>query len=171
MSFQHWLTKNYSEQGPIAYVAFILEAIAALTLFLLMLLTCADVAGRYFFSNSIDGTTELTEVAIAIMIFAVLPVITWRGGHVVVDILDSYLNARIIKILSLLAALLMSSTLYLLGIRIFELAARSLRREETTEYLEFPIGFIVQYIATMSWITAAFMISYGVYRILLSDKK
>lgn len=171
MTFNHWLTSNYSEHGPIKYVAFILEAIAALTLFSLMILTCADVGGRYFFSNSIDGTTELTEVAIAIMIFAVLPVITWRGGHVVVDILDNFLNAKIIKVLSLLAAFLMSSTLYFLGVRIFELAARSLRREEITEYLEFPIGYIVQYIATMSWITAAFMISYGIYRILLTEQK
>jgi TRAP-type C4-dicarboxylate transport system permease small subunit len=171
VSFNHWLASNYSEQGPVKYVAFILEAIAATTLFSLMLLTCADVAGRYFFSNSIDGTTELTEIAIAVMIFAVLPVITWRGGHVVVDILDSYFNAKIIKALSLLAAFLMSSTLYLLGVRIFELAARSLRREETTEYLELPVGYIVQYIAALSWITAGLMITYGVYRILQADNK
>ena len=171
MSFNHWLANNYAEQGPVKYVAFILEAISATTLFSLMLLTCADVAGRYFFSNSIDGTTELTEIAIAVMIFAVLPVITWRGGHVVVDILDSYFNAQFIKALSLLAAFLISSTLYLLGIRIFELAARSLRREETTEYLELPVGYIVQYIATLSWITAGLMITYGVYRILHADNK
>ena len=166
MSFTHWLNENYSEQGPIKYVAFFLEAIAAITLFSLMILTCADVAGRYFLSNSIDGTTELTEIAIAVMIFAVLPIITWRGGHVVVDILDSFLSAKVIKILSLLAAFLMSSTLYFLGVRIFELAARSMRREEITEYLELPVGYIVQYIAMMSWVTAAFMISYGVYLII-----
>lgn len=171
MSFTDWINNNYQEQGPIKYVAFSLEAIAATTLFLLMLLTCADVAGRYFFSNSIDGTTELTEIAIAIMIFAVLPVITWRGGHVVVDILDSYFNQSIIKALSLLAALLISSTLYVLGVRIFQLAARSLRREEITEYLELPVGYIVQYIALMSWITAALMISYGVLRILKKHHK
>jgi TRAP-type C4-dicarboxylate transport system permease small subunit len=171
VSFNHWLNENYSEQGPIKYVAFCLEAISAITLFCLMLLTCADVAGRYFFSNSVDGTTELTEVAIAIMIFAVLPVITWRGGHVVVDILDSYFSSKVIQALSLLAAFLISSTLYFLGVRIFELAARSLRREEITEYLEFPIGYIVQYIATMSWITAAFMITYGVYHIVKTEQK
>lgn len=170
MSFQHWLHSNYSEQGPIKYVAFTLEAIAAFTLFALMILTCADVAGRYFFSDSIDGTTELTEIAIAIMIFAVLPVITWRGGHVVVDILDNFFSTKMIKVLSLLAAFLMSSTLYFLGVRIFELAARSMRREEITEYLEFPVGYVVQYIATLSWITAAFMITYGVYRILTQEK-
>ncbi|OUS29844.1 TRAP transporter small permease protein ['Osedax' symbiont bacterium Rs2_46_30_T18] len=171
MSFKLWLNQNYPEQGPIKSIAFCLEAIAALTLFSLMLLTCADVAGRYFFNNSVDGTTELTEIAIAVMIFAVLPVITWRGGHVVVDILDDFLNAKIIKVLSLLAALIISSTLYFLGVRIFQLAARSLRREEVTEYLELPVGYIVQYIATMSWITAAMMISYGVYLIVKDEKQ
>jgi len=166
MSFTDWINNHYPEKGPIKIVAFTLEAIAAITLFSLMLLTCADVAGRYFFSNSIDGTTELTEIAIAVMIFAVLPVITWRGGHVVVDILDSFFNNDIIKALSLLAALLISSTLYFLGVRIFQLAERSLRREEITEYLELPVGYIVHYIAIMSWITAALMISYGVFIII-----
>jgi len=166
MSFTDWINNHYPEKGPIKFVAFTLEAIAAITLFSLMLLTCADVAGRYFFSNSIDGTTELTEIAIAVMIFAVLPVITWRGGHVVVDILDSFFNNDIIKALSLLAALLISSTLYFLGVRIFQLAERSLRREEITEYLELPVGYIVHYIAIMSWITAALMISYGVFIII-----
>ena len=170
MSFNQWLSQIYSEQGPVKYVAFILEAIAATTLFSLMILTCADVVGRYFLFGSIDGTTELTELAIAIMVFAVLPIITWRGGHVVVDILDDYFNHKIIKSLSLLAALLMSSSLYFIGVRSFELAARSLRREEVTEYLELPVGYIVQYIALMSWITAALMISYGVYRILKSQQ-
>jgi len=166
MSFTDWINENYPEQGPIKLVAFTLEAIASVTLFLLMILTCADVAGRYFFSNSIDGTTELTEIAIAVMIFAVLPVITWRGGHVVVDILDSFFNHNVIKALGLLAALLISATLYFLGVRIYQLAERSLRREEITEYLELPVGYIVQYIAIMSWITAAMMISYGVFIII-----
>ncbi|MCJ8340081.1 MAG: TRAP transporter small permease [Pseudomonadales bacterium] len=171
MSFKLWLNQNYTERGPIKLIAFSLEAISALTLFSLMLLTCADVVGRYFFNNSVDGTTELTEIAIAVMIFAVLPVITWRGGHVVVDILDDYLNDKIIKVLSLLAAFIISSTLYFLGLRIYQIAARSLRREEVTEYLELPVGYIVQYIATMSWITAAMMISYGVYLIIKNEKQ
>ncbi|MDO6562470.1 TRAP transporter small permease [Amphritea sp. 1_MG-2023] len=170
MTFSAWLTAHYEEKGPVIWLAFFLELIAAVTLFLLMLLTCADVFGRYFFANSVDGTTELTEMAIAILVFAEMPVITWRGGHVVVDILDRVMGSSLIKVLGLFAAFLMSTSLYFLAVRIFQLAERSLRREEVTEYLQFPIGYVVQYIAIMSWITAALMISYGVYRLLFLSR-
>ncbi|MGB1239973.1 MAG: TRAP transporter small permease, partial [Pseudomonadales bacterium] len=123
MPFTTWLGQHYPERGPVKHLALLLEAVAAITLLLLMLLTCADVAGRYFFDNSIDGTTELTEIAIAIIIFAELPVITWRGGHVVVDMLDGMWGAKAIKVLCLFSAVIISATLYFLGARIFQLAA------------------------------------------------
>lgn len=171
MAFSAWLTAHYQqEQGPVRWLAFALELIAAVALFFLMALTCADVLGRYFFSNAVDGATELTEIGIAILVFAELPIVTWRGGHVVVDILDKMWGSVAIKVLGLLSALLMSGCLYFLGIRIYQLAERSLRREEITEYLELPVGYIVQYIAVMSWFTAALMITYGVYVLLTQDR-
>jgi TRAP-type C4-dicarboxylate transport system permease small subunit len=147
-----------------------LELIAALTLFFLMALTCADVFGRYFLDNAVDGTTELTEMGIAILVFAELPIVTWRGGHVVVDILDKMLGNTLIKVLGLFSAFLMSTSLYFLAVRIYELAARSHRRGEVTEYLQMPVGYIVEYIAVMSWVTAATMITYGVYKLFVSSR-
>ena len=170
MAFSAWITAHYEEKGPVAWLAFFLELIAALTLFFLMVLTCADVFGRYFLDNAVDGTTELTEMGIAILVFAEMPIVTWRGGHVVVDILDRMLGNTTIKVLGLLSAFLMSTSLYFLAVRIFELAARSHRRGEVTEYLQLPVGYIVQYIAIMSWITAGAMITYGVYRLLFQSR-
>lgn len=170
MAFSAWITAHYEEKGPVAWLAFFLELIAALTLFFLMVLTCADVFGRYFLDNAVDGTTELTEMGIAILVFAEMPIVTWRGGHVVVDILDRMLGNTTIKVLGLLAAFLMSTSLYFLAVRIFELAERSLRRGEVTEYLQLPVAYIVQYIAIMSWITAGAMITYGVYRLLSQSR-
>lgn len=165
-TFTDWVQAHYDETGPAVWLALVLESIAALTLFGLMALTCVDVFGRYLFNNSLNGATELTEVGLAIMVFAEMPVVTWRGGHVVVDILDNVLSHVAIKVLGLFSALLISTALYFLGVRIFELAERSLRRGVVTEYLGMPTGYIVQYIALMSWATAALMITYGVYRIL-----
>lgn len=170
MAFSAWLSMHYEEKGPVVWLAFFLELIAAVTLFFLMALTCADVLGRYFLGNAVDGATELTEMGIAILVFAEMPVITWRGGHVVVDILDRMLGNTLIKILGLFSALLMSTSLYFLATRIFQLAERSMRREEVTEFLEMPVGYIVEYIAFMSWVTAALMITYGVYRLLTQSE-
>ncbi len=170
MAFSAWLSTHYEEKGPIIWLAFFLELIAALTLFFLMALTCADVFGRYFLGNAVDGATEMTEMGIAILVFAEMPIITWRGGHVVVDILDRMLGNALIKILGLLSALLISTCLYFLAWRIFQLAERSMRRHEVTEFLEMPVGYIVEYIAFMSWATAALMITYGVYRLLFLSR-
>ncbi len=170
MAFSAWLSMHYEEKGPVVWLAFFLELIAAVTLFFLMALTCADVLGRYFLGNAVDGATELTEMGIAILVFAEMPVITWRGGHVVVDILDRMLGNTLIKILGLFSALLISTSLYFLATRIFQLAERSIRREEVTEFLEMPVGYIVEYIAFMSWATAALMITYGVYRLLTQSE-
>jgi len=170
MTFSAWLTAHYEEKGPVAWLAFFLEVIAAVTLFFLMILTCADVFGRYFLANAVDGTTELTEMGIAILVFAEMPVITWRAGHVVVDILDRWLSNTVVKVLGLLSALVISTSLYYLATRIYDLANRSFRREEVTEYLQMPVGYIIEYIAVMSWVTAAAMITYGVYRLLFLSK-
>lgn len=168
MALHAWLTTHYEERGPVIWLAFFLEMIAALTLFFLMVLTCVDVVGRYFFGDSVNGATELTEIGIAILVFAEMPIITWRGGHVVVDVLDRIFGSIIIKVLGILSAFLISTSLYFLAIRIFELAERSLRREEVTEYLQIPVGYSVEYIAVMSWVTALAMITYGIYRIILT---
>ncbi|SFG33083.1 MULTISPECIES: TRAP transporter small permease [Neptunomonas] len=170
MGFSAWLTAHYDEKGPVQWLAFALELVAALTLFFLMMLTCADVFGRFFFDNSVDGATELTEIGIAILVFAEMPIVTWRGGHVVVDILDTFWSNTVVKALTLLSALLMSGSLYYVGVRIFEFADRSLRRGEVTDLLEIPVGLIVQYIAFMSWATAALMMTYGIYHILTQDR-
>lgn len=166
MSFSAWITAHYEEQGPVKWLAFALELVAAVTLFFLMALTCADVFGRYFLDNSVDGATELTEIGIAILVFAEMPVITWRGGHVVVDVLDRMMGSTLLKVLGLLSAFLMSTSLYFLAHRIYELAERAISRGIVTEYLEIETGLFVQYIAIMSWVTAATMITYGVYRLL-----
>jgi TRAP-type C4-dicarboxylate transport system permease small subunit len=169
MLFSVWLSTHYEERGLVKWLAFFLEVIAALTLLLLMLLTCTDVLGRYLFDNSLDAASEMTEICIAILVFAEMPIITWRGGHVVVDILDRFIGPKVIKILALLSIFVMSSSLYYVAHRIFYIGSRSIRRGEESEYLAVPMGHIVQYIAIMSWITAGAVITYGIYILLFPN--
>jgi len=136
-----------------------------------MLTTCLDVAGRYLFNSPVPGATELTRLGLALMVFAAMPVITYRGGHIVVDLLDKVLGETVLKALGVLSALIISSSMYFLGVRIFELGERSIRRGVVTEFLGFPSGYIAEYIAIMSWLTALCMITLGIYRILFTSNK
>jgi TRAP-type C4-dicarboxylate transport system permease small subunit len=61
---------------------------AAVVLFALMALTCVDVFGRYFLNQPVWGGFELTEMLLAALIFAGLPLVTLRDDHVTVDLLD-----------------------------------------------------------------------------------
>lgn len=170
MAFKTWIKLRYEEKGPAKWLAFFLELIAVIALFGLMLLTCIDVFGRYLFNRPVSGGTELTEIGLAVVIFAVMPVVSWRGGQIVVDLIDLVLKQSIIKYLSLFSAFIISFSLFFIGIRIFELGQRSNKRGITTEFLHIPSGYVIEYIAIMCWLTALSMVTYGVYRILIQEK-
>lgn len=69
----------------------IVGAVAGMTLFLLMALTAVDVVGRYLLNRPLPGSLELTEIMMSVMIFAALPLVTARDGHIAVDIADHLL--------------------------------------------------------------------------------
>jgi TRAP-type transport system small permease protein len=74
--------------------------LAAVTLFILMVLTFADVIMRSTFSAPIEAATELTRIAMAVIVFASLPVVSGRAEHIVVDLLDPiFLRAGIKRVL------------------------------------------------------------------------
>lgn len=60
---------------------------AGVVLILLMLLTTADVAGRYFFNSPINGVFDLTHFAVSIMTYLALAYCGFRGAHVVIEML------------------------------------------------------------------------------------
>ena len=129
-----------------------------------MLITCIDVFGRYLFNNPLTGSTEMTEIAVGIVIFSVLPIISWRNDHVVVDILDHFFSRRVHMIRTIVVNLLISVALAFLGQRIYVLGQRSLSYGEVTEYLAIPLGWMMFFIAVMCWVTAAAVVTLGIVR-------
>lgn len=71
-----------------------LGMLAAVLLFFMMMLTFFDVVGRDAFSRPIPGAFEVTEAMMGILIFAGLPLISARDGHVAVNLIDSLLGVR-----------------------------------------------------------------------------
>lgn len=61
--------------------------LAGAVLVLLMLLTTADVAGRYFFNAPINGVFDLTHFAVSIMVYLGLAYCGVRGAHVAIELL------------------------------------------------------------------------------------
>lgn len=154
MSFNTWLNKLYEERGLMKWLAFLFELLAGIALFALMVFTCADVIGRYFLQSPILGAKELTEIGLAIVVFAALPVITWRGGQIVVDLIDHILPEKVLKLLMVISSFIVATSLYFVAFRIYELGLRNLKRGIVTDFLHIQTGYVMQFIAVFSWITA-----------------
>src|SRR5213082_2010462 len=69
-----------------------LGAAAAVLLFGLMMLTTADVIGRYIFNSPLRGAFEITELLLLVLIFAGLPLASRADEHVTLDFIDMMLG-------------------------------------------------------------------------------
>ena len=123
-------------------VAPTLGALAALVLFAMMMLTCVDVIGRYFFSRPIFGGFELTEMMLAAMIFLGLPLVTLRTEHITVDVLDSVTPDWLFRLQHIAACVIgMVSTGYLAW-RLWIRADTLYMGGETTAQLKIKLGYL-----------------------------
>lgn len=162
--------KHHGGFGLAKWLTFPLEVVSSVVLMALMLLTCGDVIGRYLFNNSINGTTELTELALGVIIFCQIPVITIAASHVVVDILDGFLPAIFIRLSGVISNVAVGFGFFFLAQRIWQMAERSLRRGVVTEFLGIPVAYFVQFISVMMCVSAVILIIVAVRNLLQKAK-
>ena len=144
--------------------------LAAATLFVLMVLTFADVIMRSTFSAPIEAATELTRIAMAVIVFSALPVVSGRAEHIVVDLLDPlFRRAGIERILNGLITLICGVLLFWPAMRSFDLAARAKSYGDLTEYLSIPVFYITWFIAFMTLVTAITMALRGIVTLFKPD--
>ena len=130
----------------------ILEISGAILLVTMMLLTFADVIGRYFFNSPIDGAFELTELMLATLLYCGLPLISMRDGHVTVDLFEAGLSSRTKRIRDMIVNLLMAGALVFLAIRLWNKA--DLSGYDTTAILEIPLAPLMRFMSVSCWISA-----------------
>lgn len=135
---------------------------ASVALFALMVLTFADVVMRSAFNAPIEAATELIRIGIALIVFSALPVLSWREGHIAVDLLDGPLiRLGIYRWVNGAVAMLCGAMLWLPAGRVVDLAYRARSYGDITEYLEIPTFYIGMFIAVMTFITSAVLIVRG----------
>ncbi|EDQ32269.1 TRAP-type C4-dicarboxylate transport system, small permease component [Hoeflea phototrophica DFL-43] len=144
--------------------------VAGATLFILMVLTFADVIMRSTFSAPIEAATELTRIAMAVIVFSALPVVSGRAEHIVVDLLDPlFQRARIKRILDGVITLACGILLVWPAMRAFDLAERARSYGDLTEYLSIPVFYITWFIALMTLATAGAMALRGVVTLFMPE--
>jgi TRAP-type transport system small permease protein len=157
-------TTRWSSVGRVMQLG--LEGVAGATLFALMLLTTADVTGRYFFNSPILGTVELTQLMLAAVVFLSLPVVCWREEHISVDLLDSVFPPRLIWIRQVIVNLIITAALWVMARRVWALAERAFEWGDVTEFLRIPRGYLIGLIAIMLVISALLTLGRAVLYLL-----
>ncbi|HET9709714.1 MAG TPA: TRAP transporter small permease [Gemmatimonadales bacterium] len=135
-----------------------LGAVAAALMFCMMLLTCVDVVGRYFFNKPVTGGFELTEMLLAALIFAGLPLVTLRGDHITVDLFDAVTPGWLFRAQHAVATLIGAGCTGFLAWRLWLRAAELAARGETTSELGFRIAWLAWAMSLLMALTAAALV-------------
>ena len=128
--------------------------LAALTILGLALITFVDVLARYIFNSPIPGAYELSELVMGVMIFAALPVVTWRGSHITIDLLDAITPLWMSGWRDGFMFLISSGIVAVLGWQLWALAATFASYGDVTEYLRIPIHPTLQAMSLLAWVTS-----------------
>jgi TRAP-type C4-dicarboxylate transport system permease small subunit len=131
-----------------------LGLVAALLLFCLMAITCADVIGRYFLGTPVYGAFELTEMLLASLIFAGLPLVTLRGDHVTVDLLDPIVPDWLLRIQHVMTCLIGFAATAYLAWRLWVRALAMYAAGETTAQLKFKLAYLTYAMSILMALTA-----------------
>src|SRR5262245_21714993 len=126
---------------------------AAVLLFCLMMLTTADVVGRYIFNWPIRGAFEITELLLLTLIFAGLPLASRADEHVTLDFIDMLLgnSGRLLlrRFVDLFCGLLCSGRAHRVRLKAERIAGYG----DTTDVLRVPVGSFVYFMAIMVAVT------------------
>jgi TRAP-type C4-dicarboxylate transport system permease small subunit len=133
----------------------VLGIASSILLFGLMVLTFFDVVGRYLLNRPIRGAFEITELALLVLIFAGLPLVSHADEHVTMDFIDRLLGARgrdiWIRAVHAICAVIMFFIAWQTWIKAGKIAGYG----DTTDVLRILVGPFVYFMTAMVALTGA----------------
>jgi len=145
--------------------------LAAVALFVLMVMTFCDVILRSAFNSPIEAATELTRILMAIVVFASLPVISARGGQIAVDLLDPLFKGWAARLRDGVVDIVSGLLLIWPARQCFKLAGRAMDYGDLTEYLGIPQFYIEYFIALATSATVVVLILRGLIELVAPEAK
>lgn len=140
-----------------------LGTVAAITLFAMMLLTFADVWGRYLLNRPVFGGYEVTEFMMGVLIFTALPMLCAQEGHVTIDLLDHFVPKSWLRWQRVAVNLVSGVVLAVMALQVFLLSGQLARNNEVTMTLKIPHAPFALLFAVMAAFAslACFVVTWG----------
>ena len=134
----------------------LLTHVGSIALAGLMLLTVADVFGRYFLNRPAPGTFELTELFMVFIVFLALGLAQHHNEHISLDLAYNYFSPRLKKYTNVLIDIVNLTVMAAVTWQLYEYSARMGDGNYTTAVLQLPIRpFVVVALAG----TAAYVLA------------
>jgi len=131
---------------------------ASVCLLGLMLITFADVVGRYFFNAPLVFTVEIVELGMGLMLFFGLAMTTLNRGHISVDLITAFLQLYARVWLASFSALIAVIFLGLITWRLWDRAMNFMSDGLATQILFLPVAPVVFVMAIAAGITTVFAV-------------
>lgn len=144
-----------------------LEWVSSATLFLMMMLTFADVIGRYLFARPILGSSEIIASLLALTIFAGLGITNARDEHIVVELFDQRIRRLMPRVYDVTIQAFSIAAMALVAYVLFEFALESYHTNARTFVLEIPTYYAAGAVSVLAIISLISQIS-GVFLLLTS---
>jgi TRAP-type C4-dicarboxylate transport system permease small subunit len=142
-----------------SWLDWLLTITSGIPLFSLMCITAVDVLGRYIFGKPLPGGFELTEMLLAVAVFASLPIVELREEHISIDLLDRLYAAHARRwrraVVYGVCAVAMSAITW----QLFSKAATIGRDAMTTAVLLIPVAPVGYFIASMCAISTLLLVA------------
>ena len=135
-TFRFWLDRS-------------LTVMSAVPLFILMCITVIDVVGRYVFGKPLAGGFELTEMLLAVAVFASLPLVELREEHIAIDLLDRWYSERARRWRRMVVYTFCAVAMSAVARQMFTKAETIGRDAMTTAVLMIPVAPVAYFVASM----------------------
>jgi TRAP-type C4-dicarboxylate transport system permease small subunit len=132
-----------------------------------MWLTVIDVFFRDVFDVSITGLFEITEVLMGILVFAGVPIITAKDGHVAVTLLDSFVGPRLRLFQKIMVSSCCTVLLIVFTWVLWDAANTLSGYNEVTLFARIPLAPVCYFMAIM----AALSVPIQIVMTLIPDEK
>jgi len=137
----------------------IAEIVTAALIFIMMMLTFADVVGRYVFTAPIFGAAEMIQFLLAMTIFSGLCLINSRDEHITVELfevqLDHLMSPTVRRIIIQMFSV---GVMAIIAFQLYQFAREAERIGTKTVVLEWPFAAVSFTVAALSVVSLVMQI-------------
>lgn len=134
-------------------VALVSGALVAL-LSAMVALTFVDVVGRRLFNTPVYGANDITEHLMALIVFAGLPLLTARRGHLSIDLFDTWLLRPGWRLWHKAVDVLMAAVLGLIAWEYAQSVPEAIAISEVSAALSIPRSWMYAYMSATTALAA-----------------